>query len=363
MKFQKPSEDSIINKYKFQIGGFIILIILITLAVIYLKPKKTDCVVGIWSECNNNKQTRTVTQATNGGTTCTPEQNATEQICSNVQKKPTIQEILNSLTQEEKESLTKYDLDLIIYEELKPLIDEKLDLLLLEEKKLLTKQELDSIIEQDVNLLMRQEVIEEIKSLIQKKLDLLVLEEKKLLTKQELELLIQEAMEEIKSTSDIQQASPTSGTQQASLTNGTQQASPTNGTQQAPIIATNCIIGDWGVCDGTKKTRTVIQATNGGIACTAPDNVTEQACSNLVTVYEHINYQGVSSSLNVGYYNIGQMGIGNDVISSVRVPSGFKVTLYEHNNGGNTLVLYADEPDLSNKSFNETVSTINIERT
>ena len=65
-------------------------------------------------------------------------------------------------------------------------------------------------------------------------------------------------------------------------------------------------------------------------------------------------------------YNINQMGIGNDSISSVKVPSGFRVTLYEHDinwyNGGNTLVLTSDEPNLPNRGFNDVVSSIKVER-
>jgi hypothetical protein len=124
----------------------------------------------------------------------------------------------------------------------------------------------------------------------------------------------------------------------------------------------HCNVSRWSTCtDGTKATRTVTQATNGGTECTAAQNVTEKTCSG-ITVYEHVNYVGNSSFLEEGYYDIYNMGIANDNISSVKVPAYFKVTLYEHNNGGSTLVLTSDEPNLVNRGFNDVVSSIRVEK-
>lgn len=59
------------------------------------------------------------------------------------------------------------------------------------------------------------------------------------------------------------------------------------------------------------------------------------------------------------------MGIANDVISSVKVPRGLKVTLYEHDinwyNGGRTYVITADVPNLGNVWMNDVVSSIKVE--
>jgi hypothetical protein len=51
-----------------------------------------------------------------------------------------------------------------------------------------------------------------------------------------------------------------------------------------------------------------------------------------VTIYEHANYQGRSQSLPKGQYDnaLGQISIGNDTLSSIKVPAGLVARLYEH---------------------------------
>jgi hypothetical protein len=79
--------------------------------------------------------------------------------------------------------------------------------------------------------------------------------------------------------------------------------------------------------------------------------------------YEHCDYQGGVSELGVGDYNINAMGIANDIISSVRVPSGLKVILYEHGDfQGKTVELTSDAPCLVNQGFNDVVSGIKVVR-
>ena len=62
-------------------------------------------------------------------------------------------------------------------------------------------------------------------------------------------------------------------------------------------------------------------------------------------VYEHNNFVGRSQALDAGRYDVSALTIGNDVISSVRVPVGWRVTLYEHAGfTGASRVLTADAP-------------------
>src|SRR2546429_8768175 len=51
-----------------------------------------------------------------------------------------------------------------------------------------------------------------------------------------------------------------------------------------------------------------------------------------VTIYEHANFQGRSQELTKGHYDnaLGQISIGNDSLSSLKVPHGLVVRLYEH---------------------------------
>jgi hypothetical protein len=50
-----------------------------------------------------------------------------------------------------------------------------------------------------------------------------------------------------------------------------------------------------------------------------------------VSVFEHFNYQGKSQSFGLGSFDLSALNVvGNDAISSVRVPPGLKLTLFEH---------------------------------
>lgn len=49
-----------------------------------------------------------------------------------------------------------------------------------------------------------------------------------------------------------------------------------------------------------------------------------------VTFYEHCDFQGHAVAKGPGRYDIGQMGIGNDSISSIRIPAGRRVRVYQH---------------------------------
>ena len=71
------------------------------------------------------------------------------------------------------------------------------------------------------------------------------------------------------------------------------------------------------------------------------------------TLYEHCNYEGQSVSLGPGKYDIGQMGIPNDRLSSIRIPSGLRVTIYE-NAGfrGRWWSMTKDEPCLADRNYN-----------
>lgn len=89
---------------------------------------------------------------------------------------------------------------------------------------------------------------------------------------------------------------------------------------------------------------------------------------NVVIFYTDCNFQGQKSELKPGKYNINEMGIPNDSLSSVKVPKGIRVTLFEHANfEGRRLVLDADEPCLLNRTveglnFNDQASSIFIEQ-
>lgn len=84
-----------------------------------------------------------------------------------------------------------------------------------------------------------------------------------------------------------------------------------------------------------------------------------------ITVYEHCNYEGRSLQIGIGVTSYDYLnGLAfNDIISSVRVPQGLRVILYEHAQGqGRQLTLFNDTPCLVNQNFNDITSSINVQR-
>ena len=93
-----------------------------------------------------------------------------------------------------------------------------------------------------------------------------------------------------------------------------------------------------------------------------------EATNNVITFYEHCKYQGKYTNLIVddipqnNGYNLDRLrkyGIENDLISSIKVPKGFSVTLYEHNNfQGNSITVNGDIDCLTNLNFNDITSSL-----
>ena len=84
-----------------------------------------------------------------------------------------------------------------------------------------------------------------------------------------------------------------------------------------------------------------------------------------VYIYQDSNYGGRSASLGVGRYNLASLqakGFKNDDLSSVKVPYGYKVTLYwDDNFSGSTKVLTSDTSYVGN-DWNDKASSIKVER-
>ncbi|MEI3650784.1 MAG: bluetail domain-containing putative surface protein [Dolichospermum lemmermannii FEM_B0920] len=78
------------------------------------------------------------------------------------------------------------------------------------------------------------------------------------------------------------------------------------------------------------------------------------------TIYQHDSYGGQAQDLRVGNYDLGNLQIGNDSLSSLQVSPGFKVTLYEHS-------LYTGSSRTFTQStnwvgnFNDKTSSIKVE--
>ncbi|MPM45834.1 hypothetical protein SDC9_92526 [bioreactor metagenome] len=86
--------------------------------------------------------------------------------------------------------------------------------------------------------------------------------------------------------------------------------------------------------------------------------IVEKLSTNAVQIYSDANYQGNVQQLKPGYYNINQLSIGNDTLSSIKIPRGFVVRLYEDANfKGNYVTLRNDVPYIGDY-FNDKVSSI-----
>ena len=83
-----------------------------------------------------------------------------------------------------------------------------------------------------------------------------------------------------------------------------------------------------------------------------------------VVLYDGDNFTGLKLPYTAGTHDIFSSQVGlNDMVSSVKVKPGWRVTLYEHfKMGGKSLVLTADTPDLKAKGFNNITSGVKIEK-
>ena len=79
-------------------------------------------------------------------------------------------------------------------------------------------------------------------------------------------------------------------------------------------------------------------------------------------IYSDPDYNGVQCTLGPGRYDVddlGNLGIANDAISSLRVPNNWKVTLYLHHHfTGRTKVFTKDTPYVGDDFNNQTSSLI-----
>lgn len=77
-----------------------------------------------------------------------------------------------------------------------------------------------------------------------------------------------------------------------------------------------------------------------------------------VLVYEDCSFRGYSSALAPGRYDVRSMGIRNDAISSLRIPSGYSVTVYRDAGfRGESQTYYANVYCVSGK-WNDEISSI-----
>lgn len=83
-----------------------------------------------------------------------------------------------------------------------------------------------------------------------------------------------------------------------------------------------------------------------------------------VTMYVDCNYQGQSRTFDVGRYNWNQLILPNDELSSLKVPAGFSVKLYEHGDfAGRSIIVAGDAACLHDQGFGDVMSSFEVSRT
>lgn len=118
------------------------------------------------------------------------------------------------------------------------------------------------------------------------------------------------------------------------------------------------------------STGLVTGVTPGTAAITVTTQDGNRTASATVTVingptfYQHCNYDGIAVALAAGTYSTAQLsaaGISNNWVSSLNVPSGWSVQLYDGDNlSGSTITATASNSCLVANSFNDLTSSIRV---
>ena len=78
-------------------------------------------------------------------------------------------------------------------------------------------------------------------------------------------------------------------------------------------------------------------------------------------IYEHADYSGAAQCLQVGSYNVNDLEIGNDRLSSIKVRRGNSVILYEHKNFSGRKATVTKDLRFVGDKWNDIVSSIIVE--
>jgi Alpha-L-arabinofuranosidase B (ABFB) domain len=120
-----------------------------------------------------------------------------------------------------------------------------------------------------------------------------------------------------------------------------------------------------------QRTRRIVIEERSGDAQYDADaswNVARIDPTGIVIIYERRDFGGRATELRPGNYNMNTFGLPNDTVSSLRVPPGMQVTLYQHANfQGKTKLFTADAAyvgdDFDNITSGIVVASTNVSPT
>lgn len=107
------------------------------------------------------------------------------------------------------------------------------------------------------------------------------------------------------------------------------------------------------------------KVSSTGGSSSSDNNSSGSSTSGVATFYEHSNYGGWSVSLGEGSHNYNDIvsaGIKNDAISSLKVPSGYKVTLYNDADFKGDKKEFTSDASYVGDDLNDKTSSIKIEK-
>jgi hypothetical protein len=133
---------------------------------------------------------------------------------------------------------------------------------------------------------------------------------------------------------------------------------------QCMIIAS----GNWwapGNASSATPAPTATPAVTSTPTMTAQPTSTVSPVETGVSFYQHANYDGNAVTLGVGNYTLSQLnaaGISNDWMSSLKVPSGYSVAVYQHDNFGGTVWRFTSSTAYVGSACNDQMSSVKITR-
>src|SRR5665811_61161 len=83
--------------------------------------------------------------------------------------------------------------------------------------------------------------------------------------------------------------------------------------------------------------------------------------SSKVTIYKHSRYRGDKKELGIGRYNVGSLGIGNDELSSLKVPTGLKVSLFKDKDFHGSKMICTRDTSYVGDNVNDETSSVIVE--
>jgi hypothetical protein len=118
-----------------------------------------------------------------------------------------------------------------------------------------------------------------------------------------------------------------------------------------------CLDGSW----NDQASSVVISGPGSSYTPPVNNGNNYPSARDRVVVYDRCEYGGASFGFSPGRYNQGSLGIGSDRISSVRIPNGFRITVYQNKDfNGYSRTFYGDEYCLDGQ-WNDQISSMIVD--